>query len=148
MPLGMNFSQGLREILFPTPERGRSSVGVAKKRGLPIWGFPKIRGTILDSILGFIFGFPFLGKLPYGPLYGTIRTIGTPEAIPKFGPQSLPLLFRNGEGHDPFSILMVTPRMTPTWNPFPSQQETIHPPCNICRKNSRDYKGVRELLGF
>ena len=34
------------------------------------WGFPKIRGTLLrvlildSSILGFILGFPYFGKLP------------------------------------------------------------------------------------
>ena len=40
---------------------------------LNIWGFPKIRGTILgpnskDSrIVGSIFGSPYFGKLPYNP---------------------------------------------------------------------------------
>ena len=39
-----------------------------------IWGFPKIRGTLLGvpiirtySILGSTLGSPYFGKLPYGP---------------------------------------------------------------------------------
>ena len=43
--------------------------------GLEIWGFPKIRGTFWGPYqkdywyFGSLFGFPYLGKLPYVGIY-------------------------------------------------------------------------------
>ena len=66
--LGINFGHPSPEGR-ETPLRG----GLGPRFYLQlIWGFPKIRGTLFGgphnkdySILGSIWGFPYLGKLPF-----------------------------------------------------------------------------------